>query len=59
MTKRESNMLILVFVALALSVLFAAIVSDTAWCVENWGWHEEVISCLHYENSIYGKFIQP
>lgn len=32
---------------------------DYAWCVENWGFHRHALECVYWENSLFGKFVQP
>ncbi len=45
--------------AIILCVITSIVLSDTIWCIENYGIDVDIIHCLHYENNLYGKFIQP
>jgi len=51
------------FAALVLFVVFVfvlgiTLLSDVAWCVENYA-PGDIPHCMHYENSVYGRYVQP
>ncbi len=51
--------LVLVWVVvLLLFAIFITILGDVNWCVENYA-PDYIPSCLYYENSLFGRYIQP
>lgn len=53
------TIIVVVAIVAVLAALAISLLSGVAWCVENWGWHSKVAHCMHFENSVYGKYIQP
>jgi hypothetical protein len=54
---------VLMFVSLVLFVILMfvlgiTLLSDVSWCRENYP-SSEIAHCMHYENSVYGRYIQP
>jgi hypothetical protein len=54
---------VLMFVSLVLFVILMfvlgiTLLSDVSWCVENYA-PSDIPHCMHYENSVYGKYVQP
>jgi hypothetical protein len=46
-------------VLLGLAVYLAAVLlPDLAWCIENYS-YDRVPHCMWYENSLFGRFVQP
>ena len=59
MPKEAIDVLVFLTVVILLAacvVLVVTLLGDLAWCVENSG---EVAHCMHYENNVYGKYVQP
>lgn len=59
--KLRNFMLILIIVILALAVsfcVFTPAAQDVGWCLENYS-ILTLPRCMFYENSIFGKWVQP
>lgn len=59
MPKEARDVLVFLTVVILLAacvVLVVTLLGDLAWCVENSG---EVAHCMHYENNVYGRYVQP
>jgi hypothetical protein len=45
-------------VGILLGILIIYVASDFSWCVTNYP-SNGYLHCMHFENSIYGRFVQP
>lgn len=59
--RKYKAMRVAVLIVLLAIIAFAAyhIILSSAWCIENWGVHPRALRCMYYENTAFGRFIQP